>query len=307
MSLLPEYRALVAVAETGSFVAAAETLRLSKSAVSKSVGLLERRLGVRLLHRTTRRVALTPEGEFFVGRARDVLALIDATEAELSERRLEAVGRLRINAPLSYGHRVLARHWARFAAANPRLQLDIVLGDRITDLVEEGFDVAVRIARSPSPLLVHRRLAPIRVYLAASPDYLARVAPIRHPRDLATHEVVSYANWSDGTTWRLGAGGTEADVEVRPSVMMNNGDACVAAAIAGGGVVLQPDFLVDDAIERGALQRVLPEWEGPGLSAFAVYPSRNNLPLKVRRVVDFLVATLGAREPTPRRPSASLG
>lgn len=289
MDKTQEMATFVAVVEAGSFVAAADALGLSKAAVSRHVGELERRLGTRLLQRTTRRLSLTDDGQRFHARAKELLAAIDEAESEMTSRSAEPTGLLRINAPLSFGVRHLAPLWGRFAAAYPKVSLEIDLNDRVVDLIEEGYDLAVRITNLPSSQLVSRQLASSRMVLCASPDYLARHGVPAHPRELAAHRVISYSYWSTRDEWRFT--GLEGTVQVRtqPRIHTNNGDTCRAAALDHQGIILQPDFLVGDDLRQGALIELLPGYASLTIGIHAVYPSRKYLPVKTRRLVDFLV------------------
>lgn len=290
MDRYQEMASFVAVVEAGSFVAAAESTGLSKAAVSRHIADLEKRLGARLLHRTTRRLSLTDDGQAFFARAKDVLAATEEAEAEISARSGEATGLLRINAPLSFGVLHLAPLWGRFARENPKVSLDISLSDRVVDLVDEGFDLAVRITNLPSSQLVSRKLARTRMVLCASPGYLAAHGEPREPQDLARHEVISYSYWSGRDEWSFtGADGRTAAVRIRARIHANNGDTCRAAALADQGIILQPDFIVGDALRRGTLVELLPGWQAGSIDIHAVYPSRKFLPAKTRRMVDFLV------------------
>ena len=286
---LQQLASFVAVVNAGSFVGAAEALDLSKAAVSRHVTDLEAQLGVRLLHRTTRRLSLTDEGQRFHARATELLAMAGELESETSAGSGEAAGVLRINAPLTFGNLHLAPLWPGFLAANPKVTLDVTLNDRVVDLVEEGYDVAVRITNLASSQLVSRRLATTRVVLCASPAYLAARGMPSHPRELSGHEVISYAYWTGGDDWRFTGADGEARVRVQPRIHTNSGDTCRIAALRGQGVVLQPDFLVGDDLRRGDLVELLPGWRSLELGIHAVYASRKHLPMKTRRLVDFLV------------------
>ena len=289
MDKTQEMASFVAVVEAGSFVAAADALGLSKAAVSRHVGELEQRLGARLLHRTTRRLSLTDDGQVFFARARELLAAIEEAESEITSRSGEASGVLRINAPLTFGVLHLAPLWGRFADIHPKVTLEVDLSDRIVDLVEEGYDLAVRITNLPSSQLVSRQLATSRVRLCASPQYLARHGIPAHPRDLASHAVIAYSYWSGGDAWHFTGPDGGHDVRVHARLRTNNGDTCRAAALDHQGIVLQPDFIVGDDLHRGTLVELLPEYRALTLGIHAVYPSRKQLPLKTRRMVDFLV------------------
>lgn len=293
---LQQLASFVAVVNAGSFVGAADALGLSKAAVSRHVADLEARLGVRLLHRTTRRLSLTDEGQRFHARAAELLDDASELEAETSSSSGEAAGVLRINAPLSFGNLHLAPLWPAFLEANPKVALDITLNDRVVDLVEEGYDVAVRITNLRSSQLVSRRLAGTRIVLCASPAYLAEHGTPAHPGELVEHQVVSYAYWSGGDDWRFDGPDGEVRVRVRPRMHTNSGDTCRVAALQGEGVILQPDFIVGEDLRRGELVELMPEYRSIELGIHAVYASRKHLPLKTRRLVDFLVETF-ARPP----------
>jgi DNA-binding transcriptional LysR family regulator len=291
MDKTQEMASFVAVVEAGSFVGAADALGLSKAAVSRQVGDLERRLGTRLLHRTTRRLSLTDDGQLFHARAKEVLAAIDEAESEITSRSGEPSGLLRINAPLTFGVLHLAPLWGRFADAHPKVSLEIDLSDRIVDLVEEGYDLAVRITNLPSSQLVSRQLAKSRMVLCASPDYLARHGVPAHPRDLAAHRVISYSYWSTRDEWSFTGPDGEVRVRTQPRIHANNGDTCRAAALDHQGIILQPDFLVGDDLRQGTLVELLPDYASLTIGIHAVYPTRKYLPIKTRRMVDFLVGS----------------
>ncbi len=292
MSKIQEMSSFAAVVEAGSFVAAADATGLSKTAVSRHVSDLEKRLGVRLLHRTTRRLSLTDEGRTFLSRAKEVLAAIEEAESELTARAIEASGLVRVNAPLTFGTLHLAPLWSPFIAANPKVSLDITLSDRVVDLVEEGYDLAVRIASSPASALVSRKLASTRVVLCASPRYLRQHGIPKQPRDLADQKVISYAYLSGGDEWLFQGPQGPVSVRTNSRIHTNNGDTCRTAALAHQGIILQPDFLVGQDLRSGALRELMPQFRSVELGIFAVYPTRKHLPLKLRRLIDFLAAAM---------------
>ncbi|CAD2252694.1 LysR family transcriptional regulator [Xanthomonas arboricola pv. juglandis] len=294
MDLLQAMKTFTAVVEAGSFVRAMEVVGLSKPAVSRHVNELEGHLGTRLLQRTTRRLSLTGEGQAYYQRCKDILLAVQEAEAEVGASALQAQGRLRIGAPQTFGALHLAALWGRFAARNPQVTLDIVLSDRVIDLVEEGYDLAVRIARLSDSSLVSRRLARTRMVLCASPDYLAERGTPQHPHELTRHDVISYTYWSSGDIWSFQGPQGEETVRTHSRIHANNGDTCLAAALAHQGIILQPDFLVYADLDSGALVELMPEFRAAELGIFAVYPTRKQLPLKVRRLVDFLVDALRA-------------
>lgn len=291
---LQQLRSFLAVVRAGSFVGAADATGLSKAAVSRHVAELEAHLGVRLLHRTTRRLALTDDGQRFQARAADLVASLEELEAETLSSGGEAVGRLRINAPVTFGNLHLAPLWPRFLAANPKVALDITLNDRVVDLVDEGFDVAIRISSRLDPQLVSRRLATSRVVLCASPGYLAAHGTPAHPRELAGHAIFAYSYWSGGDDWTFEGPDGAATVRVDPRMRTNSGDTCREAALQDQGIVLQPDFLVGPDLREGRLIELLPEYRALELGVHAVYATRKHLPMKTRRLIDFLVEAFGS-------------
>lgn len=283
-----EMQSFTAVVDAGSFVGAAEALKLSKAAVSRHVLELENRLGVRLLHRTTRRVSLTPEGQVFHARSKALLAELADVEGELTSSREAASGRLRINAPLTFGVLHLAPLWGRFRARYPQVTLEVTLADRLVDLVEEGYDLAIRIAAMDSSTLVSRRLATTRLVLCASPAYLAAHGTPQHPADLTRHEVIAYSYFATKDEWHFQGPQGPVSVRTRPWMHTNNGETCLAAALADQGVILQPTFLVAPALAAGTLVALMPAYCAHEVGIHAVYPSRQHVPAKVRVLIDFL-------------------
>ena len=292
MDALRQIEAFVAVVRAGSYVKGAERQETSKAVLSRQVLELETRLGTRLLNRTTRRLSLTETGAAYFERCVQILDDLREPDAAAGATTATARGRLRINAPLTFGNLHLAPLWGEFLKLHPAVELDITLTDRVVDLVEEGFDLAVRIAptgRLPSSSLVARTIADDRIVLCASPGYLRGAPALTHPADLAAHAVMAYAWWSGGDTWQFsGADGATADVTVRPRLRTNSGDTCRAAALADQGVIYQPAFLVGPDLRAGRLVELLSDWRGPTLDIHAVYPSRTHLSGKVRAMVDFL-------------------
>lgn len=284
-----EMQVFCTVVDKGSFVGAAEPLNMSKAAVSRHVNALEERLGVRLIQRTTRRLSLTDEGRQFHHQAREVLALMDQAEEAVTSTSPVPAGVLRVNAPVSFGVLHLAPAWADFIRLHPKIELDISLNDRQVDLVEEGFDAAVRIARMESSSLIGRRLAGTRMCLCASPGYLARHPAIVDLADLEQHNVIAYTHFSSGNEWHFtGPAGSES-VRTRSTVRCNNGDTCRSITVAGGGISLQPSFMVSDDLRSGVLVEVLPQYQSVELGVYIVYPTRKHLSPKVRALINFLV------------------
>ncbi len=292
MDKFQEMRVFSAVVEASSFVAAADNLGMSKAAVSRNVSELEQRLGVRLMHRTTRKLSLTPEGEVFLVRCRDILANIESSEAEISTRSVTASGLLKVSLPVSFGIRHLAPLWSEFLADHPQVTLDVQLADRVIDLVDEGFDLAVRIARLPDSSLISRQLTSTRLVLCAAPSYLKRRGTPAHPSELAQHDVLGYSLMAMGDQWQFTGPEGPVCVKVRPRMWTNNGDSCVAAALQGSGIQLQPTFLIDEELASGQLVEILPQFRSVELGIYAIYPSRKFVLPKVRAMVEFLANKL---------------
>ena len=292
MDRYQEMQVFAAIVDGGSFVKAADALKMSKAAVSRHVAELEARLGVRLLNRTTRKLSLTDEGQTFHARCSTLLADIAEAEAEITARSGHASGLLRINVPVTFGLMHLARLWPAFMAQHPQVELDITLADRLVDLVEEGFDMAVRIARLPSSSLISRKLASTRLVLCASPAYLAQNPVLAHPRDIARHAVLAYTLLSTGDDWQFEGPEGPVTVRIKPRLRSNSGDTCRAAALQDQGLILQPSFLIDAELRSGALSEVLPDYRAMDLGIYAVFPSRRHVSPKIRLLIDYLAAAL---------------
>ena len=294
MDKYQEMRVFSAVVEASSFVGAADSLDMSKAAVSRYVSELEQRLGVRLLHRTTRRLSLTPEGEVFLARCREILSSIEASEVEITTRSVSVSGLLKVSVPVSFGIRHMAPLWPDFLDLHPQLNLDVQLADRLIDLVDEGFDLAIRIARLEDSSLISRQIAATRLVLCAAPSYLERRGLPAHPSDLATHDVVGYSLLATGDQWQFEGPDGPVSVKVRPRFWSNNGDSCIAACVQGAGIQLKPTFLIDEELRRGALVEVLPQYQAATLGIYAVYPTRKFVLPKVRALIEFLDERLKA-------------
>ena len=286
-------RVFTAVVDTGSFARAAEKLELSRGMTSRYVAQVEAHLGVRLLNRTTRRLSLTEAGNDYYQRATQVLALVEEAEQAASHEAAEPRGTLRINASVAFGARHMGTLISAYLRRYPEVRVDLTLNDRIVDLVEEGFDVAVRIARRIDPGLVARRIAPARMIACASPAYLRQSGAPKTPADLVRHNCLTYAYAGAQNEWRFTRGKREQTVKVGGTLHANNGDILSRAAADGLGVTVQPTFLIDGLFREKKLMRVLEGWEADSLTIFAVYPSRQFLPAKVRSFIDFMLEHFG--------------
>ncbi|MBV8235668.1 MAG: LysR family transcriptional regulator [Acidimicrobiia bacterium] len=293
MDRLAAMEAFVRVVERGGFTAAAEELRLSRAMVSKHVQDLEEHLGARLLNRTTRKVSLTEAGRVYYERSLQLLADLAETEEAVGELQARPRGRLRVNAPVSFGALHLAAAVADYMAAYPEVTVELTLNDRIVDLVEEGYDLALRIARLTDSSLIARRLAPCRMAVCASPAYLGRAGQPEHPDDLTRHNCLGYSYGQARDEWRFDGPEGAASVRVRGTLQANNGDALRAAALRGAGLVLLPSFIVGADLTAGRLVPVLSGYRVPELGIHAVYPHSRHLSAKVRSFVDFLVPRYG--------------
>ncbi len=296
MDRLAAIESFVKVAETQSFSEAARRLNTSKSAISRNVGALEAELGARLFHRTTRSLALTEGGRAYFERATRILA--DLQEANLAVSQLQSAprGRLRVNAPMSFGFLHLASALPDFLARYPDVAVDLVMNDRFIDLVEEGFDVAVRIGELEDSSLIARRLAPMRRTVCASPAYLRQRGTPASPDDLRRHECLRNTNIPAAQEWRfVTPDGKPWPVEVNGRLTANNGDALRVAALSGLGLAKLPSFIVGEDLKSGALVTALDAFVPQGVAMNAVYPHARHLSPKVRAFVDFLADRFGPR------------
>lgn len=301
---LANVHAFHAVVESGSFTAAARRLDTTKSAVSRRVAELEQRLGVRLLHRSTRRVAPTEAGSRYFQRSREILAELAAAGDEVATTTRGLQGTLRIAAPMSFGTLHLAPAMAPFLREHPRLEVAVDLDDRRVDFLAGGYDLAIRIGSVESGQFVARRLAPSPVVLVASPDYLAAAGHPRVPADLLQHRFLGYAYAAGSQT--LGFAGSRGrepvTLRLRPQLVANNGEFTLASASAGLGIAAVPTWML--ASPAGAMvEPVLPEWPLRGGDIYALYPrSRQPLP-RVRALVEHLALALAERLPAPGSPT----
>lgn len=288
MNSLTDIAVFTQVVDSGSFTAAAEALSLSKSVVSKYVTRLEDRLGARLLNRTTRRLSLTEVGRAFYERSRRALHEIEEAEAEISRLQGEPRGTLRLNTPMSFGILHVAPALPDFLRQYPEVSIDMNLDDRKVDVIEEGFDLSVRISELPDSSLVARRLGPCRHAVVAAPAYLERHGTPTTPDELQHHNVITYRHQEAARNWHFRAqDGTPVSVPVSGSVQTNNSLALREALLGGVGITRTPTFAVGQDIQAGRLRPLLVNYQTLELSIFLVYPQRRHLSPKVRAFVDF--------------------
>lgn len=295
-------REFAAVARRMSFRAAAAELAVDPTVLSRRIARLEARLGVRLLHRTTRRVGLTEAGAVFLSRCEDVLTRLADAEAEVSGLGARPVGTLRLAVPNVFGQREIAPLLPDFMARHPELKLDVTFSDRMTDLVDAGIDVAVRIgARQAGGDLVVRRLVSNPRLLCASPAYLDRFGTPSHPSDLSKHRILHFSPLLDGEIWRLRGPEGVFEASLDPVMRSDNVEALRSAALAGQGIAMFAMFVAGSDLAAGDLMAVLPAWRPPESEVSVVYPHSRFVPRKVRVLVDFLVQRFRSDEPDQLR------
>lgn len=279
----------VRVVDSGSFSEAARKGAISKAAVSKHLLVLEEYLGIRLLNRTTRQLHLTAEGELYYQRCRKILEEIAETEQTVTHLHGAPRGLLRVSAPMSFGIQHLSPAIADFLLDFPGIELDLVLNDRFVDLVEEGFDVAVRIGVLENSTLMARRLASAKLVLCASPTYVARHGMPKEPEALTQHACLSYSYTATPTLWLFSRKGESRVVRIKGPLQANNGHVVRAAVKRGVGIAILPDFLIEEDLKTHQLIPLLPDFEMPPLGIYAVYPATRYISAKVRTFIDFLV------------------
>jgi len=277
------------VATLGNFSAAGRALGLSQTMVTKHIAATEARLGLKLLHRSTRRLTLTEAGRNYLESCERILADIEDAETSARADHVEPRGTLRLNVPLSFGIREIAPALAEFARLHPDLSIDLGLSDRYVDLIDEGWDLAVRIGLLRDSSLVARWLAPCHVIMCAAPAYLAARGTPRKLADLTAHNCLGYTLPSPASAdrWLFGANGDVA-VKVAGNLRASNGDALLAAALAGQGLIYQPTFLIGDHLRSGNLVALPLDEPTRALPIHAILPTGRQPPAKVRAFVEFL-------------------
>jgi len=285
---LNDMAVFVKVVKAGSFTGAARLLGLPKSTVSRKIALLEESLGVRLLERTTRALKLTEIGAAYYERCARIVS--DAEEATLEVTQSQATprGKLRITAPTEFGSRYLGAAVAEYLQLYPQVQLEVVLSNRVFDLIDEGFDLAIRAGALPDSSLMARKLASESVYVCASPAYLEAHGRPQAPEELAAHEMILSPASPGGHLKLIGAKGTVVTVPLRGRLKVNSLAMARDAALAGLGLVTLPEMLGWEDLRSGRLQVALQGWKLPGTGIHAVYPSPRQLSTKVKTFIDFL-------------------
>ena len=293
MAKLPDFEGLAIfakVVELRSFAAAAGELALSKATVSKAVSRLEERLGARLFNRTSRRLALTDAGQRLSERAARLLADGEAAESEVLAQSTTPRGLVRLAVPLTFGVKVMAPLLPEFLKTYPEVAIDLHLSDATVDLIGDGFDAGLRIARLPDSSLIARRLCPMPRYTVAAPSYLKRNGRPTHPMHLADHKCFGYAYLSNPNVWHYtNAAGEEVSVRPAGPLRVNNGEALLPAVLAGLGIADLPEFIVGDAIASGKVEVILKGWKQPEGAVHLVTPPGGPRPARVEVLAEFLV------------------
>jgi DNA-binding transcriptional LysR family regulator len=303
MDRIAALKLLTRLAERGSFTAAARDLQIKQSTASKWIAALEAELGAALVHRTTRSVAITEAGHRALSRAREVVGAYDELRADLAARGSAPVGRVRASIPVVFGRRFVVPAIAALARRHPELRVELVLSDRYVNLVEEGFDLAIRVGAPADTSARGRKLADGRRVVVAAPRYLRARDPVRHPSQLRAHECLLHGDAQAPAVWRFTMpAGEVVAVPVRGRVSASNSEAVLDLARAGLGVALLAEWLVRADLARGQLVAILEEVRAPPAPVYALLPPGRYAPAGARAVVDHLAATLAAQlaAPTPR-------
>lgn len=293
---LPDFEAwaiFATVADHGSFTRAAEALALSKATVSKAVARLEQAQRTSLFHRTSRRLSLTESGAALLPHARRILADGTAAEEAARDEASALTGLVRITAPMSFGIGHCAPVIADLMRDHPGLSVDLSLNDAHVDLIEDRFDIALRVAALPDSSLRARRLRDVRQHIVAAPAYLEAAGMPRHPADLNDHETILYSLRRERAVWRfVSADGEEATVDLDGRLRINNGEAMLPALRAGLGIAVLPDFIVADDLENGKLVSVLDDWRVPPVALYLVTPPGRIRPRRVEATIGYLAKRL---------------
>ncbi len=288
MDRLDAMKTFIAVAEAKGFSGAARRLHVSPPTVTRLVAFLEEHLGVRLFHRTTRSVVLTDGGRRYLERARRALLEVEAADATARSSRVEPSGRFVVTGPALFGQLHLAPVWSRYLLKYPAVRGELVLADRVVNLVEEGVDVAVRIGHLADSSLVARKVGQTTAVVVASPRYLKQRPAPRHPDDLLEHDVIHFTGVAPTSEWAFVRRGRPFAVRFAPRVVTNSGSAAIAHAVSGGGVTLALAYQVEQAVRAGQLQVLLPDFARPALPISCVYPSSRLLSVNTRVFLDLV-------------------
>lgn len=294
MNQQSEFAFFVLLVKMGSLSATAREMDLTPAAVSKRLALLEHRLGVRLLNRSTRRISPTAEGEVYLAEARRILADIEELEQKIASTRQDPKGLLRVNATLGFGRRYIAPLVSDFYQHYPEVDVQLQLTDRPINLVDDAFDVGIRFGELPDARLIARKIAPNRRLLCAAPAYLKQHGIPQAPEDLIHHNcIVLRQNDSAYGIWRLTGGRKMETVKIRGALSSNDGEVALGWALKGHGILMRAEWDLAKYLRSGRLQVILPDYALPPADIYAVYPERHSLSARVRAFIDFLIARFG--------------
>ena len=288
MDKLTAIKVFLTVAETGSFTATAEQLEISKPMISRYVALMEEWLNARLFQRSTRKVALTDAGEQAVLFCQRIANLTAEMEQEMMAQQGELRGALRVTSSQTFGTYHLVQMVNRFLQLHPKLNIQLLLNDQTMDLISERIDLAIRITNTPDSNFIARKLADCHSLLVATPDYLSQFGTPKQPEDLYQHHYLSHHN-INRKAWKCTQGEREVLLDLNSRFTTNDTQALLNAVLDGNGIAMLPKYMLEIELQQGKLQAVLTDWQLPTFNIYAIYPSRDKLPLAVRKLIDFLV------------------
>jgi DNA-binding transcriptional LysR family regulator len=294
MDLFQSMTVFAKVAELGSFAGAARVLDMSNPSVTRHVADLETHLQARLFNRSTRRMSLTGTGVIYLERCKQVLHDVDEATLAASTSTLNPAGTLRVSAPVSFAVNHMGRFLHEYSQRFPKVNLEISLSDRMVDLVEDGYDLVIRIGRIKDSSLIARKIATARMIVCAAQSYIEKHGEPQKPQDLEQHACLNYSYLMTRDIWQFFYQGTQHSVRIKGAMQSNSGGLLREAAIAGMGIIMQPTFIIGDALRDGKLRVILPGYEAKKLDIYAIYPSRDHLSSKVRTFVDHLIERFGA-------------
>ncbi len=295
MDRLQAMHLFVRVAELGSFSAVAQQLDVARSAVTRQIAALEAHLGVKLMARSTRRLALTSAGTAYLEKCRVILNLVESAETDVAQERLTPRGKIRISLPLHFGLQRLSQLLLDFSQRHPEVALDMDYTDRRVKLIEEGIDLSIRITSRLAAGDIARKIGSSQLRVVASPDYLDRHGRPQHPAELVHHECLGYTGASGSQTWQFVIDGRIENFPVRSRINANNGIVLTEAAAHGLGIACQPDFIVEDFLAAGRVETILAGFPVPELGIYAMLPSNRHVPHRVRVLMDTLAAAMSRR------------
>jgi len=298
LTVLEGVALFVALVKHGSFTRTAEATGHSKSYISKELSRLEQRLGVRLLHRTTRSLSLTPDGQVYHAQCLQTLEDMEVVTLSLSGQQAVPSGKLKVGCPLGFGMSQLQPVLLAFTRKYPQVTLEVILDDRRADIIQEGFDVMIRAStRLEDSSLIARRIYSTDAVTVASPAYLAAAGTPQSPTELPQHRTLCYSNLKQPTLWHYThLGGKEMSVRVQPAVLTNSSELELSLCLDGQGIVRLPRFYLGNEIEDGRLVTLFPDYQQPPVDVFLIYPSRRHMSARVRCFIDFVTEKLSSTE-----------